>query len=154
VEVDRDPPALLFQTAFVEFDEIEISFDIFPAVSARFLEEVKETRLLRGRIGVPGDHGLIPFFDSLFRMPDCMLPYPVQDGRIIVQTMGRFFKGITIDLEKGQEMFIETNGLVVVAVKQPLAMELGLIDQTRQMDEATQLLVRAPRMRLSLQRRN
>lgn len=68
--------------------------------------------------------------------------------------MGRFFERVTIELEKGQEMFIETNRLVIVTIEQALAMQLGLVDETRKMDVATQLLVGTPRIRLSLQLRS
>jgi hypothetical protein len=39
-------------------------------------------------------------------------------------------------------MFIEANGLVVVAVKQSFPVQPGFIDQTRQMHVAAQFLVR------------
>jgi hypothetical protein len=51
-------------------------------------------------------------------------------------------------------MFVETDGLVVVTVQQAFPMQLGFVDETREVDVAAQLFIRTPRMRLSLQRRD
>jgi hypothetical protein len=51
-------------------------------------------------------------------------------------------------------MLVEANRFVVVPVQQTFAMELGLVDQPRQMDIAAQFLIRTPRMELALHRRN
>src|SRR5213082_1724633 len=38
-------------------------------------------------------------------------------------------------------MFVEADGFVVISVKQPFAMQTGIVDQTRQMNVATKFLV-------------
>jgi hypothetical protein len=40
-------------------------------------------------------------------------------------------------------MFVEPNRFVIVAVEQPLSMELGFVNQARQMHVAAQPVVRA-----------
>ena len=81
-------------------------------------------------------------------MLHAVFAHPLQDGIVIVEAVSSFFERVRIELQEGEQMFIEADGLVVVAVEKPFAMKLGLIDQTRQMDITTQLLVRTARMQL------
>src|ERR1700736_2454924 len=60
--------------------------------------------------------------------------------------MDSLFKGVAINLQKRQQVFIEADRLVVVTVEQPLAMQFRLVDQTRQMHITAELLVRTARM--------
>ena len=54
---------LLFQPSFVELDEVEIGFDVFPAFAAGFLQEMEEPGFLGGGIGMTRNHRLVPVFD-------------------------------------------------------------------------------------------
>ena len=63
--------------------------------------------------------------------------------------MNRLFKGIAVDLEKAEEMFIEANRLVVVTIEQAFAMELRLVDQAREMNVAAEFFVRTARVQSS-----
>src|SRR5882757_8626396 len=67
---------------------------------------------------------------------------------IVVKTIGDFLKLVAVKLEKGEKMLVEADGFVVIAVKQPFAMQTGLIDQTRQMNVAAELLVGTARSQL------
>src|SRR5437763_15049081 len=78
----------------------------------------------------------------------CSLIDPTDDFGIVVKTIGDFFKVVAVKLEKGEKMFVETDRFVVIAVKQPFAMQTGLIDQTRQMNIATEFLVGTARSQL------
>ena len=66
--------------------------------------------------------------------------------------MNCLFEGIALDFEKAQEMLVEADGLVVVAVEQAFAMQLGLVDQTGEMNVAAELFVRTARMQSSHER--
>src|SRR5713226_7068643 len=46
-------------------------------------------------------------------------------------------------------MFVKADRLVVVAIEESLAMQLGLVDQAREMNIAAELLVRTARMQSS-----
>ena len=63
--------------------------------------------------------------------------------------MNCLFEGIALDFEKAQEMLVEADGLVVVAVEQAFAMQLGLVDQTREMNVAAEFFVWTARMQSS-----
>src|SRR5436190_20926502 len=79
------------------------------------------------------------------RMFRSILIEPIEDLGVIVKTIGNFFEFVAVKFEKGEKMFVEANGFVVIAVKQPFAMQTGLVDQTRQMNIATKFLVRTAR---------
>src|SRR6266404_3077581 len=106
-----------FQTPFVEFDQIEISPNIF----------------------APATAGM--FYAARFD--------PVQNCVIVLETMNCLFEGIALDFEKAEEMLVEADGLVVVAVEQAFAMQLGLVDQTREMNVAAEFFVWTARMQSS-----
>src|SRR5450432_2124366 len=78
-------------------------------------------------------------------MRPAVLTNPSQDRRIILQFVNHLFEGVWIDFQERQEMFVEADGLVVVAVEQPFAVQARLVDQTRQMDVITEPLVGAAR---------
>src|SRR2546430_12499647 len=67
---------------------------------------------------------------------------------IVVKTIGDFFKLVAVKFEKGEKMLVEAYGFVFIAVKQPFAMQTGLVDQTRQMNIAAELLVGTARSQL------
>src|SRR5260370_13904322 len=71
---------------------------------------------------------------------------PTQNGVIVFQTVHRLFESIAVELEKAEEMFVEPDRFVVVTIKQSLAMQLGLVDQTREMNVAAEFFVRTARM--------
>ena len=60
--------------------------------------------------------------------------------------MDGVFKRVAVDFQKTEQMFVETDGLVVVAVEQTFAMQLRLVDQARQMNVSAELFVRTARM--------
>src|SRR5207237_1265753 len=107
-----------------------------------------KTRTFGGGIWMPRDHFLVPMFDRVGRMFRSILINPSEDLGIVVKTIGDFFKVVAVKLEKGEKMFVESDRFVVIAVKQPFAMQTGLVDQTRQMNIAAELLVGTARSEL------
>src|SRR5438045_8914219 len=91
-----------------------------------------KARAFGGGIWMSRDHFLIPMFDRIGRMFRSILIDPIEHLGISVKTIGDFFKVVAVKLEKGEKMFVEAERLVVIAVKQPFAMQTGLDDQTRQ----------------------
>src|SRR6476661_8852702 len=63
--------------------------------------------------------------------------------------MNGLFKSIAVDFEEAEEMFIEADRLVVIAVEKSFAMEFRLVDQAREMNVAAEFLVRTARMQSS-----
>src|SRR5437660_11207195 len=107
-----------------------------------------KTRTFGGGIWMPRDHFLVPMFDRIGRMFRSILINPTEDFGIVVKTIGNFFKVVAVKLEKGEKMFVEADRFVVIAVKQPFAMQARLVDQARQMNIATKFLVRTARPQL------
>src|SRR5437899_2621748 len=107
-----------------------------------------KTRTFGGGIWMPRDHFLVPMFDRIGRMFRSILIDPTEDFGIVVKTIGDFFKVVAVKLEKGEKMFVEADRFVVIAVKQPFAMQTSLVDQTRQMNIAAELLVGTARSQL------
>src|SRR5437899_12566835 len=101
-----------------------------------------------GGIWMPRDHFLVPMFDRIRRMFRSILIDPTEDFGIVVKTIGDFFKVVAVKLEKGEKMFVEANGFIVITVKQSFAMQTGLVDQARQMNIATKFLVGTARSQL------
>src|SRR2546430_12741889 len=108
---------------------------------------IKARVFCRG-IRMARDHFLVPIFDRIGRMFRSIFVDPTEYLSVIVKTIGGFFKVVAIKLEKGEKMFVEANGFVVVTIKQPFAMETRLVDQTRQMNIAAELLVGTARSQL------
>src|SRR5438309_7703378 len=94
------------------------------------------------------DHFLVPMFNRIGRMFRSIFIDPIEHLGVIVKTIGDFFKVVAIKLEKGEKMFVEANGFVVIPVKQAFAMQTRLVDQTRQMNIAAELLVGTARSQL------
>src|SRR5438477_5995307 len=138
----------LFQPSLVELDKVKISLNIFATGAAGFFQEMIKSGAFGGGIWMPRDHFLVPMFDRIRRMFRSILIDPTEDFGIVVKTIGDFFKVVAVKLEKGEKMFVETDRFVVIAVKQPFAMQTGLIDQTRQMNIATEFLVGTARSQL------
>src|SRR5436305_15034371 len=107
-----------------------------------------KARAFGGGIWMPRDHFLVPMFDRIGRMFRSILIDPTEDFGIVVKTIGNFFKVVAVKLEKGEKMFVEADRFVVIAVKQPFAMQTGLVDQPRQMNIAAELLVGTARSQL------
>src|SRR5205814_3324528 len=95
-----------------------------------------KARAFGGGIWMPRDHFLVPMFDRIGRMFRSILIDPSEDLGIAVKTIGDLFKVVALKLKKGEKMFVESDRFVVIAVKQPLAMQTGLVDQARQMNIA------------------
>ncbi len=136
------PSSDLFQAALIELDQIEICPDIFPASAAAFLEEMGEARFLRDRVGPTGNHRLVPLLDRFRRMLRAICRNPIQNGSVIIEPMRGFLERIGIPLQKGEEMFVEADGFVIVAVEQSFAMQLRFIDQARQMHVTAESIIR------------
>src|SRR5437867_2700743 len=94
------------------------------------------------------NHFLVPMLDRIGRMFRSIFVDPIEYLGVIVKTIGDFFKVVAVKLEKGEKMFVEADGFVVIAVKQPLAMQTGFIDQPRQMNIAAKFLVGTARSQL------
>src|SRR5439155_1445695 len=140
-------PALL-QTSFIKLNQIEIGLNIFAPGAARFFEEMIKARVFCRGIRMARNHFLVPMFDRIGRVFRSILIDPIEHLGIIVKTIGDFFKVVAVKLEKGEKMFVEADRFVVIAVKQPFAMQTGLVDQTRQMNIAAELLVGTARSQL------
>src|SRR5437879_10577469 len=63
--------------------------------------------------------------------------------------MHRLFKSVAIEFEEAEKMFVEADGFIIVTVEEALAMQLGLVDQTGEMNVAAELFVRTARMQSS-----
>src|SRR5207302_1978579 len=87
-------------------------------------------------------------FDRIGRMFRSIFIDPIEHLSVIVKTVGDFFKVVAVKFEKGEKMFVETNGFIVITVKQAFAVQTGLVDQARQMNIATEFLLRTERWQL------
>ncbi len=47
--------------------------------------------------------------------------HPIQDSRVFRQTVGGFFERIAVQFQKCEQMFVEANCFVIVAVEQAFA---------------------------------
>src|SRR6516165_238091 len=108
-----------------------------------------EPRLLGGGVGMPRDHRLVPMFDLVRGMLGGIFSNPFQDRVVFLQATDGLLESVTVDLEKAEQMLVEPDGLVVVTVEQTFAVQLGLVDQARQMDVTAELFVRTARMQSS-----
>src|SRR5256885_1369695 len=108
-----------------------------------------EAGLLRGGIGMAQDHRLVPMFDFFRRMLRRIFLDPFENGVVFFQTMDCVFEDVAVDFEKAEEMFIEPDGFIIVPVEQAFAMQLRLINQTREMNVAAEFFVRTARMQSS-----
>src|SRR5438477_13163772 len=106
-------------------------------------------RFFRSGVGMSRDHRLVPVFDVASRMFQAVLFNPPQDRLIVFQTMHRLFESIAIELKKTKQMLVEADGFIIVTVEEALAMQLGLVDQTGEMNVAAELFVRTARMQSS-----
>ena len=137
----------LFQPAFVELDEVEISADVFPACRRRTsFRKCRKRALLRRGIGPHARsspdsiaRSLPAYASHRFLRTQC------ENRRVVFAFVRRFLEGVRIDLQKRQQMFVESDRLVIVAVEQTAAMQARLVDQSRQMDVTAQPLVGTPR---------
>src|SRR4029453_6661509 len=67
--------------------------------------------------------------------------HPSENCFIVVQLIGDLFKRVAVDFEKCKQMLFESDGFIVVAVKQAFAVQPRLVNQTRQMDITAEFLV-------------
>src|SRR5436309_7003896 len=86
--------------------------------------------------------------DRISRVFCSILIEPIEYLSVVVKAVSDFFEVVAVQLEEGEEMFVEANSLVVVAIEQTFAMEPRLIDQARQMNIAAELFVRTARSQL------
>src|SRR5215831_10153864 len=110
---------------------------------------MEETRLFRGGVGMPRNHGVIPFFDGFRRMLLSIFLHPGENCLVVVELVGDFFEFFSVDFEKREQMFVEPDGFVVVTVEQPFAVQSRLVNQTRQVDVTAEFLVRTAWMQSS-----
>ena len=89
---------------------------------------MKEAGFFGGSIGMTGDHRLVPLLDFFRRTHRAVLLHPGQDFIIAVQSIRRFFERVAIQFEKGEQMLIEANGLVIVSLEPALPMEARFVD--------------------------
>src|SRR6476646_10019738 len=101
---------------------------------------------LGGGVRMTRNHSLVPMLDFRGRMFDRALMHPTQDGIVFLEAMHCVFELVSVDLQKAEEMFVEPDCLVVVAVEKAFAVESSFIDQARQMDIIAELFVRTARM--------
>jgi len=67
---------------------------------------------------------------------------PLKYLAVVIKAASDFFKVVAVKFKKGEKMFVETDGFVVVTVEQTLSMQPCLIDQTRQVYVAAKFFVR------------
>jgi hypothetical protein len=68
--------------------------------------------------------------------------HPIQNFLVVLKPVGRLLEFIWIEPEERQQMFVESNGLVVVPIEQSLPMQPCLVDQARQMHVTAEPFVR------------
>src|SRR5437763_7454678 len=108
-----------------------------------------EARFFRGGIGMARNHRLIPMFDFFGRMLGGIVVNPIQNRFVLFELMDRFFKSVAVKFKKTEQMFVESNRLVVITIEQSFAMEFRLIDQAWKMNVAAEFFVRTARMQSS-----
>jgi hypothetical protein len=87
-----------------------------------------EARLFGGGVGMPGNHRLVPLVNLFGRVLRSIFLYPLQNRGVIIEFVGNLFECVSIDFEKRQQMFIEADGFVIVAVEQSFPMQSGFVD--------------------------
>src|ERR1044072_5381361 len=110
---------------------------------------MSEPRLFGRGVRMSRDHRLIPMFDLFGGVCLRILTDPFPNRFILFQTMNGIFEGVAIDFLETEQMLVEANSFVIVAVEQAFSMELCLVDQARQMDIAAKFFVRTAGMQSS-----
>ena len=139
----------LFQSAFVELDQVEICADILPVLRRPLPSRNAENALSSTAVsGCREIIASIPFFDLL--PPNVSTPFSSIHFRIAWSSSSRSAASSKASgfSSRSEQMFVEPDGLVVVAVKQTFAMQLRLVDQARQMHVTAEPFVRTPRKEL------
>ena len=77
---------------------------------------------------------------------DSVLRDPLQNRFVVLVQLATSSNASPSNFEKRQQMLVEPNGLIVVAIEQASAMKSGLIDQTRQMHVSAKFLVGTARV--------
>src|SRR4029077_20308428 len=98
VTVKRITP--LFQSSFIELNQIEIRPNIFTSVAAGFSEKMQKTRLFCGRIGMARNHTLVPLFDGFGRMLLSIFLQPSETCVVLIPLVGNFFERPSVDFEQ------------------------------------------------------
>src|SRR5438067_3526227 len=80
--------------------------------------------------------------------------HPSENRLVVIQLVGDFFKCVTVDFEKCEQMLVESHGFVVITVEQAFAVQPRLVNQTRQMDITAEFLVRTAWMQSSHEARS
>ena len=66
---------------------------------------------------------------------------PLENSGVVIELVRDFFKRVRIQLEKGEQMFVESDRFVVVTVQQSLSVKPGFVNQPRQMNVTAQSIV-------------
>ena len=66
---------------------------------------------------------------------------PLENSGVVIELVRDFFKRVRIQLEKGEQMFVESDRFVVVTVQQSFSVKPGFVNQPRQMNVTAQSIV-------------
>jgi hypothetical protein len=72
-------------------------------------------------IGMARDHRVVPLFPFFGWMLGAIFADPLENGRVI-ELVRHLFEDVGIKFQEGEQMLVEANGFVVIAIKQSLAM--------------------------------
>src|SRR5436853_6564281 len=75
-------------------------------------------------------------------MFDPVLVDPLKYLDVVIKAVRNLFKVVAVKFKKGEKMFVEPDGFVVVTVEQTFTIQPRLIDQARQMHIAAKFFVR------------
>ncbi len=125
-------------------EKVEISTDIFATTPPASFRKCRNRAFFTAESGCSRYHCLVPFFNRFRRV---FAPFSAIHARIAPSSSMRLAassKASGSNFEKSQQMFIESNGFVIVSVEQTFAMQFCFVDQTRQMHVAAEPFVGTP----------
>src|SRR4030095_13124135 len=73
---------------------------------------------------------------------------PLKYLAVVIKAVSNLFKVVAVKFKKGEKMFVEPDGFVVVTIEETLAMQPCLIDQPRQVHVAGKFFVRTAGVQL------
>src|SRR5439155_6384752 len=91
-----DIRASSFYSPFIEFDQIEISPNIFASFASRLFQKMEKTRPFRGGVGMTRYHRLVPPLDCFRGMSRSVFLHPVYNCAIVIEYVGDLFKCIAV----------------------------------------------------------